>query len=569
MDNRLTRGIQTLRLTKNITLGVGRFAAWELKRKRFFSDIKALATKQPRDISWSDLLEECAADAPNKVFLRYNEEEFSYWRMNRNANKAANLLLAAGGGKSKGVGVFMRNSPRFLEVFFGAQKAGMYTVTINPEARGDGLAYIINHSDIELLVVDAELLDTINAVADQLERVSPPNIIVDDIEPEAADYDIPDTMKRLSGAAAMPADRPDIQANPEDICLIIYTSGTTGPPKGVVYRYNTTGVNQLRLAGHFLLTKDDVYYTYLSLSHGNALFISTTATMAARATMGLSRKFSASRFWDHVRFYNATILNTIGSIVPILMKQPEKPNDRDNNVRIVLSAACPADMWEPFEQRFGVTIYEGYGAIDGGGKGIFNFGNAPKGSLGKPTSPGVRLIDENGSDVPPDVPGELVFKVGNKSSSVEYYKNEEASQKKIKDGLLYTGDILRRDSKGYFYFVGRNTESMRKGGENVSAYEVEQVIMKHPAVEEVAVYAVPSEMIEDEIMAAIKVVEDQTLDPEALRRFLSDKLAKYAIPRYIRFVDDFPKTNTHRIIKASLEKEGITDDTYDAANNKN
>jgi crotonobetaine/carnitine-CoA ligase len=147
---------------------------------------------------------------------------------------------------------------------------------------------------------------------------------------------------------------------------------------------------------------------------------------------------------------------------------------------------------------------------------------------------------------------------------VEYYKNEDASKKKSGDGWLHTGDLIKQDINGFVYFVGRNTESMRKGGENVSAYEVEQVIMDHPAVEEVAVYAVPSELAEDEIMAAIRPVEGKTVDPAELVRFLSDKLAKFAIPRYIRLVDEFPKTNSHRIIKRVLEREGITPDTFDA-----
>ena len=124
--------------------------------------------------------------------------------------------------------------------------------------------------------------------------------------------------------------------------------------------------------------------------------------------------------------------------------------------------------------------------------------------------------------------------------------------------------MIREDEEGFLYFVGRNTESMRKGGENVSAYEVEHVIMEHPAVEEVAVYAVPSELAEDEIMAAIKLVGGGNLDPMDLLNFLSNKLAKYAIPRYIRIVDDFPKTNTHRVIKRVLEREGVTQDTFDA-----
>jgi crotonobetaine/carnitine-CoA ligase len=261
------------------------------------------------------------------------------------------------------------------------------------------------------------------------------------------------------------------------------------------------------------------------------------------------------------------VFNTIGSIIPILMKQPAMPNDRDNRIRVVMSAACPVDMWEPFERRFGVKIYEAYGAVDGGGKGIMNLGTAPPGSLGKPASTkSIRIVDENNTDVPDNVPGELLFAIKNKQSLVEYYKNPEATEKKSKDGWLHTGDIIKRDSFGYFYFVGRNTESMRKGGENVSAYEVEHVIMQHDAVEDVAVYAVPSELGEDEIMASIKLVNGNTIPHREIRDYLSDKLARYAIPRYIRFVDEFPKTNTHRIIKKSLEDQGVTKDTFDALN---
>jgi len=148
-------------------------------------------------------------------------------------------------------------------------------------------------------------------------------------------------------------------------------------------------------------------------------------------------------------------------------------------------------------------------------------------------------------------------------NAVEYYKNAEASRRKSSDGWLHTGDLVRQDADGFIYYVGRNTESMRKGGENVSAYEVEHVMMAHPAVEEVAVYAVPSDMNEDEIMAAVKRVNGQELTAAELRAFLANKLARYAVPRYIRFVDDFPKTTSHRIIKKSLEDEGVTTDTDD------
>ncbi len=552
-----------LKLLGQTLAGLSRFFAGEIKRGNFFFTLGSLLGKIPADLSWADLLERNAAQVPEKRALLYRDEAFTYRQMDENANRLANYLLAQGGGQGRGVGLLLKNSPRFLDVFFGCQKIGMYAVPINPELKGEGLAYIVNHSDIELLVADAELLETLGPAREKFERLS--TIIVNDIETEADGIQIPAGMERLSRAyAEQPAENPDIGYKPEDICMIMYTSGTTGPPKGVVYRYNNTSVQKMVVGAHLMLRPDDVYYTAYALAHGNALLATTTMTMGIKGTIALARRFSASGFWEDIRRHRATVFNTIGSIIPILMKQPEKPDDSQNRLRFVMSSGCPPDMWEPFEKRFGVQLYEGYGAIDGGGKGLFNFATAPVGSLGKiPRLVKSRIVDENGREVPVGVPGELLFEARSGGSRVEYYKNEAASKKKSGDGWLHTGDLVKKDKHNFLYFVGRNTESMRKGGENVSVYEVEQVIMDHPAIEEVAVYAVPSDLAEDDIMAAIRLVEGKSLEPVELKTFLSDKLAKFAIPRYIRFVDSFPKTNSHRIIKGRLEEEGVTPDTVD------
>jgi crotonobetaine/carnitine-CoA ligase len=184
--------------------------------------------------------------------------------------------------------------------------------------------------------------------------------------------------------------------------------------------------------------------------------------------------------------------------------------------------------------------------------------------MGKPLGARCRVIDADGNDVPPGTPGELICYVGERKGSVEYYKNPDATSDKVRNGWLYTGDLVYTDEKGYYYFVGRNTESMRVKGENVSAYEVEQAILKHPDVLECAVFAVPSELAEDEIMAVVVPVEGRKLDPAELRSFLSDRLARFAVPRYWRVLEELPKTETHRVIKRELEKQGVTPDTYDA-----
>ncbi|HOS39355.1 MAG TPA: AMP-binding protein, partial [Spirochaetota bacterium] len=338
----------------------------------------------------------------------------------------------------------------------------------------------------------------------------------------------------------------------------------TGLPKGVVYRYGKTTVKLLSIAAYALYRPSDVLYTCLPLFHGNALFLTITQGLHVGAKVVLARKFSASRFWDDIRANGVTAFNTIGAMIPILMKQPERPDDRDNRVRLTISAACPADLWPQFERRFGVRIYEGYGAVDGGGKSIMNLGNAPVGSIGRP-GPGVvyRLVDREGNDVPVGMPGEMIFAAKGERRSVEYFKNEKATGEKLRDGWIYTGDLVRKDEHGYLYFVGRNAEFMRIKGENVSAYEVEHAIQRHPAVLEAAVYAVPSELAEDEIMASVSLVEGRSLSERELVEFLREDLPRFALPRFVRIVEEFPKTETQRIRKKELERDGVLPGTYD------
>jgi crotonobetaine/carnitine-CoA ligase len=245
------------------------------------------------------------------------------------------------------------------------------------------------------------------------------------------------------------------------------------------------------------------------------------------------------------------------------MKQPERPDDAENPVRMVFSAACPASVWAEFEQRFGVSIVEGYAAVDGGGFVVMNFGNAPKGSIGKPMNP-VRIIDDDGNQVPPGQPGELLFEVDDeKRRRVEYYKNEEASNVKIRDGWFHTGDLVSADEDGHLYFVDRKTDSLRRRGDNISSWEVEREIDRHPAVLESAVFGVPSELGEDDVMAAVVLKAGQTLDPAELVRHCEERMAKFMVPRYIEFRQELPKTETHRIQKSGLKHDGVGSNTWD------
>jgi crotonobetaine/carnitine-CoA ligase len=279
----------------------------------------------------------------------------------------------------------------------------------------------------------------------------------------------------------------------------------------------------------------------------------------------LDPRFSASRFWDRVRHYGATQFNAIGAMIPILMKQPQQPNDADNPVRIVHSAACPANLWKAFEKRFNVKIWEAYGAVDGGGVTISNPGDAPVGSVGKPAPHIVwKLVDDDGKEVPQGEPGELISKVlDKKTGSVEYYKNPEASSKKVKGEWLHSGDLFYADKDGNLYFVDRKSDSMRRRGENISSWEVENVVEKHPAVAICAAFGVPSELGEDEVMIWIKPKEGMALDLKELMGFCGENMAHFMVPRYVDVVNDIPRTGTLRVQKAGMKKQGVTDRTWD------
>jgi carnitine-CoA ligase len=515
--------------------------------------------------TWVSVLEEQAVQRPDSPFLYlvYQDRYISYGETDRNANRLAHYLLNLGAAPGDGVAVLMGNSPQFLDVFFGMQKIGMYINTVNTALKGDGLAFIIDNSDTKFLVVDYDLVDLYKSVAKATPKVK--TVIVNTLEAPAG-YRVPDGMLDLKEAYTkdLPSTKPVIEFDENNILILMYTSGTTGLPKGVVSRYNRNLVDRLRLLAGLILTPESVYYTALPLFHGNALFITTTQALITGCTVALSKRFSASRFWEEVSKSGTNFFNTIGAIIPILMKTPESPYEKNHKVTHVFSAGCPADLWEPFEKRFGVTIWEAYAAIDGTGF-IANFGDGPKGSIGRSVLSVIRIVDEHGNDVPTGTTGELLFQVPeDKKSTVEYYKNEKATGEKTRGEWEYTGDLVYQDSEGFIYFVGRCTDSMRRRGENVSAFDVEQAILKHPAVMEAAVYAVPSEMTEDEIMASVRLVEGQKISSKDLWGFLQDKLAKFAIPRFIRFVDEFPRTETFRIKKNELKSMGVTKDTFDA-----
>ncbi len=538
------------------------------------------------DTSLRDVLKYKADTFGDEVVLTYIrdfdkgiDEKYTYRDIHLQSNRVANGLANLGVDASTGISLMEINSPEFLFTLFATFKLGAYAVLINTGLKGATLQYIIDHSDSEILVVHWSLLERYLNIKEQLPKIK--NVIID-MNEAPADFEIPTGMMSLQELMKSPDDDIETTIDFEEKCMLMYTSGTTGPPKATTFFYNksingTALQNYSGFIGLLGVTKDDIYYTCLPLFHGNALMMTVLPGILGEHQVVLSKRFSASRFWDICRKYNVSFFNLLGAMPQFLLKQPERPNDGENNVKVVISAACPKEMVEPFEKRYNLTIKEFYGAIDGGGYLLGPFFHKPPipvGTMGKPIPPGTiaDIMDDNGNLLGPNEVGELVFLVKKEEldqRKVSYYKDEESSKNKIREGndgqfWLHTGDLATKDKEGWFYFVDRKKDAIRRRGENISPWSIEREINLNGKILESAAYAVKSkEYAEDEVMVSVVLKPGEKMTPEELLDYCQDKMAYFMIPRFINFIEALPKSEVHRTLKQVLKDKGVTESTYD------
>lgn len=498
----------------------------------------------------ADVLRARAERSPDDTFVTFDGTVVSYAGMVERADRAAGALASLGVGPGDRVATLLPNSLELLDLWMGCAIGGAVLVPVNTGLKGGGLRYILEHSEARVVVTDAPLLG-------ELERSVPRNV-----GPQVRlSRGQPDEDGRTAAQVLADGEPVTHAADPDGLATILYTSGTTGLPKGVMngHRpYVTAGVEFTR---QFLrLGIDDVLYTTLPLFHVNAQMLSVMGSIVSGRPLVLAPRFSASRFFADVSAHGATIFNYIGAMLTMLHKQPERPHDAANPARLAIGGAAPKELWRAFEQRFGLEILEIYGLTE---TACFCLGSPPNnikpGKLGKAvTWADVQVQDEAGRVLPDGQPGEIVVRPKRPAVMFRgYLKNEDATAAAMRDGWFRTGDRGRRDDDGYFVFLDRMKDIIRRRGENISSYEVERVVNLHDAVAESAAIGVPSELGEEEVMIAVVCRPGAEIEPAAIRTHCAEHLAAFMLPRYVALLDALPKTATQRVQKFELRKRGV------------
>jgi carnitine-CoA ligase len=534
------------------------------------------AREDPTTWVLAEVLKRRAAEHPDRDYLKFADAPWvSYGEINARSNRIANALIARGVAPGESVSVMLPNCEEFIPVWFGILKAGAVMSSINTAYKGDFLSWTINLVESRLLVISDEYLDRLDLIKAELpvlERV----VVWGSGKPEGPEPAL--AHEPLDALMAAPDSEPEgIAYSWTDDARIMFTSGTTGRSKGVIKQnaadyFSARGLLEVvsATAGKSVESlSEDTFFSCLPLFHSNAQVLSGYPALVAGGRVAYVERFSSSRFWQQVIDAEATIFNSIGAVSYFIWNIPPSELDRAHKVHTCFAAPAPRDIYNEFQERFGVKFIEGYGLTE---TGMATYMDPTRpgvpGSMGK-ANPGYEVtIVEPGTDrpLPPDTPGEIVvdMKIPNIVMRA-YYGMPEKTAEDFRNLKLHTGDLGRMDADGYFYFMDRVKDYIRRRGENVSSMEVEKQVSDHPGIKEAAAIGVKAgegASSEDEIMV-VCIPEGDAPDPAELTHWLAERIPYFMVPRYIRFVKVLPKTPTERVQKVKLREEGITPDTFD------
>ena len=478
-----------------------------------------------------------AAEQPGRDLLRMPGRSWTYGEFDAEVNRLANGLLRSGVKQGEMVGVMLPNCPEAALLWLALLRIGAVEAPLNTALRGAGLAHLIDLCGCRLLVIDEAFLPALSEVRSglsRLERVVPRR-----------------ELGELRGAARAP----DLTVRDEDLAQLFFTSGTTGRSKACLFdhRYAVRQA-ELFIAG-WRIEVADVLYNPFPLFHIDASVLTLAPAIVRGCTAALGERFSATRFWDEVRELEATVFDYMGATLTMLWKQPPRRDDADNPARLAWGVPLP-DFAVGFEERFDLRLVEGFGMTDCGVPAYQPLDEPRRpGSCGRVVAPYRVSIAADGEIlVRSDEPGLL---------TLGYHGMPQATVDAFREGWFHTGDLGRLDADGWLYFEGRKKDAIRRRGENISAFEIEEVVESHPAVLQAAAFGVPSELMEEEVKVCAVLRGGFGLAPAELAAWCEERMARHMVPRYIEFLSALPLTPTEKVEKYRLREAGVTAATWD------
>ena len=545
-------------------------------------------------------LRRAAAEVPDLPFIRMASGEWTYRQLDEHSDRVAAGLHAHGVCQGDRVTLMLPNCLEMAVLWFALAKLGAVAAPVNTSFRAAALANAVQLADSRVAVVHASLYDHWVQAQQLVPCVTKLFLVGTLVQqsgavPVAATamsrFESPDTPPAKSPAkspcpvlrapapslpawlpyAALSAVEPTAQTLPQPcvlpdaLCLLLYTSGTTGRSKAAMISHRFVLAHAQLFIEGLELRSDDVLYCPYPMFHLDATVMTMAPALLLRGVAAIGERFSVSRYWSELRALKATVFDFMGATLTMLWKQAPAVHDRDHRARLGWGVPLPSFAPE-FEQRFGCRLVEMYGSTEAGGVAYTPL-HAPRrpGSCGKPsTAFRVRLADGHGREVAVGEPGELLIRPEQPSLLMQgYYGMPEATLSAFKDLWFHTGDVLRQDEDGYLYFVGRSKDMVRRRGENISSAEVEMGLESHPGVLECAVFGVPSDLSEEEVMACVVRRGAAPITAPDLAAHCASVMARFMVPRYIRFMDSLPKTPTDKVEKFKLQSAGVTADTWD------
>ena len=493
-------------------------------------------------------LEAAARDNPGRPYMTFEGETTTLGALDARVNRFANGLAGLGIKPGQRVALMLSNHPDHAVAFLACAKLGAVQVPANIALRGSSLEFLFRHADPHAIIADAAFAPHLGAALAET-KCRTAIWRGEAALPGLANH--PFAAVLAAGGEGPPPGDP----KPTDVLSLSYTSGTTGQPKGVMVTdsmFRASAYGAIRLGD---IRAGDVLYLWEPLFHIGGSEVLVLGCFLD-ATIAMVPRFSASRFWDDVRARKATHIHHLGGILSILLKQPAQPGDADNPVRVAWGAGAPARVRQQFAERFKVTVTESYGMTECSSITTVNNGGDPEAGVGAPMEYfEVRVADESGAALGTGQMGEILVREKRPGFIMAgYFRNTEATAKALKDGWMHTGDLGSVDARGNYHYLGRKKDSLRRRGENVSAWEVERVLLTHPGVEECAVVGVDTDVGEQDIKAYVKAAPGAKPEPLDLIKWCEPRLAYFQVPRYIEFVAGFEKTPTERVRKETLAK---------------